>query len=248
MRLSVTARALPIVAALLIASASDASPQRLASWQADGSPVFFDGDYYCPAGATIYFDPNTMVESGEFEGVPLYVDTTIEPNSIVYAPIGGRLLRPYERPRVGNKAGTVGSRTPSFPVHLAAEAWRVRTPSDALAFCGHPVVVNEFPSRVFLEPEPPEDRDDDSVSGQPGRPGTVRSAALPASNNGIWIEFGGARWAVSAAPNGPTLSQLVEIGRYRDSPVYQRRGGDSPWELFVRASPQGRLTRLIRID
>jgi hypothetical protein len=225
---------------------------RLAGWQVDGSPLFFDGDYYCRAGATVYFDPKLMVVSGEFEGVPVIVDTTIEPNSIVYAPIGGSLLQPYERPRNGDKAGTTGSRTPSFPVSLSAERDRVRQPSDALEACGRPLPRVEYPNLVrAVEPENRAPVDEE-IRGEPpvsrGPRGSVRSAALPTSNDGIWIEFEGARWAVSGNSSALDLSRFTEVGRYRGSPVYRLRDGNASWELFVRPSPRSQLTRFIRID
>ena len=36
-------------------------------------------------------------------------------------PIGGNVVRPYERPREGELAGTVGSRPPSFPIRREGE-------------------------------------------------------------------------------------------------------------------------------
>src|SRR5688572_21995204 len=85
------------------------------SWYRLGEPLQFAGDVYFRAGATVFFNGNTMVRTGHYNGVPLYADTTIEPYSIVYVPIGRWLMQPYERLRQGNLAGTSGSRTPSFP-------------------------------------------------------------------------------------------------------------------------------------
>src|SRR5215813_14192669 len=90
------------------------------AWYVNSEPLQYEGDLYYPAGATVFFDGNTMVRSGHYNGVPVYTDTTIEPYSIVYVPIQRGLVQPYERPRQGALAGTVASRTPSFPVHLAS--------------------------------------------------------------------------------------------------------------------------------
>jgi len=49
------------------------------SWYVNGEPLQFAGDLYYPAGATVFFNGNTMVRSGNYNGVPLYSDTTIEP-------------------------------------------------------------------------------------------------------------------------------------------------------------------------
>src|SRR5438067_723364 len=53
------------------------------SWYVNGEPIQFAGDLYYPAGATVFFNGNSMVRSGHFNGVPLYTDTTLEPFSIV---------------------------------------------------------------------------------------------------------------------------------------------------------------------
>ena len=90
-------------------------------WQIRGDPVFFSGDFYYPAGPNVFFDGNIMKRSGEYQGVALYVDATLEPYSVVYVPIGRNLMRPYERRRAGQLAGTVGSRTPSFPIERDVE-------------------------------------------------------------------------------------------------------------------------------
>ena len=71
------------------------------SWYVNREPMQFAGDLYYPAGAAVFFNGNTMVRSGHYNGVPLYTDTTIEPYSIVYVPIQRGLMQPYERPRQG---------------------------------------------------------------------------------------------------------------------------------------------------
>ena len=59
--------------------------------------IQFAGDLYYPAGAAVFFDGNTMVRSGHYNGVPLYTDTTLEPYSVVYVPLERGLMQPYER-------------------------------------------------------------------------------------------------------------------------------------------------------
>src|SRR5712691_6159668 len=90
------------------------------SWYANREPIQFAGDLYYPAGASVFFNGNTMVRSGHYNGVPLYSDTTLEPYSVVYAPLERGVMQPYERLRQGSLAGTTASRTPSFPVRARA--------------------------------------------------------------------------------------------------------------------------------
>src|SRR5581483_11482782 len=76
------------------------------SWYLNGEPIQFAGELYYRAGAAVFFNGNTMVRSGHYNGVPLYTDTTVEPFSIVLVPIGRGLMQPYEKPRRGDLAGT----------------------------------------------------------------------------------------------------------------------------------------------
>jgi hypothetical protein len=85
-------------------------------WYQSGQPVMFAGNFYYSAGAQIHFNANEMVRTGTYQGVPLYTRTTIEPNSVVFVPLVGGMMQPYERRRDGDLSGTVGSSAPSFPV------------------------------------------------------------------------------------------------------------------------------------
>jgi hypothetical protein len=79
------------------------------------------GELYYPAGAAIFFNGNSMVRTGHYNGVPLYADATRDPYSVVYVPIGRGQLQPYERLRRGDLAGTTGTTSPSFPVRPAPD-------------------------------------------------------------------------------------------------------------------------------
>lgn len=85
------------------------------------SPVEFGGDAYYPTGPTVFFNGRVMAVAGAYQGVPLYSDLTLEPFSVVYVPVSGGYMRPYERKRSGGLAGTVGSRVPSFPIERDVE-------------------------------------------------------------------------------------------------------------------------------
>src|ERR671924_587657 len=76
------------------------------SWYQLREPIQFAGELYYPAGPTVFFNGNSMVRTGHYNGVPLYADTTVEPYSIVYVPIAGGLMQPYERVRRGELASS----------------------------------------------------------------------------------------------------------------------------------------------
>src|SRR5437773_5614354 len=49
------------------------------SWYQLREAIPFAGELYYPAGAAVFFNGNTMVRTGHFNGVPLYADSTVEP-------------------------------------------------------------------------------------------------------------------------------------------------------------------------
>jgi hypothetical protein len=186
------------------------------AWYRQGEPVQFAGDVYYPAGATVFFNGNTMVRSGHFNGVPLYTDATIEPFSIVYVPLSRGLMQPYERPRRGTLAGTTGSRAPSFPVEVSSRVVSART--------------------VRVEPVPVSSRGDGATPEAVGTAGYAAPRATPLrpsspivtlrrpeNNDGVWIAFGGEKW-VSAGPAVLfSASDFVRVGEHAGFPVYTRR-------------------------
>jgi hypothetical protein len=89
------------VAAQMISRPTDAPAVSAVgqSWYELREPILYAGEAYYPAGATVFFNANHMVRTGHYNGVPLYADATRDPYSVVYVPIGGGQLRPYERLR-----------------------------------------------------------------------------------------------------------------------------------------------------
>src|SRR5687768_1902610 len=121
------------------------------SWYQLREPVQFAGDLYYPAGATVFFNGNTMVRTGHYNGVPLYVETTVEPYSVILVPISRGQMQPYERLRRGDVAGTTGSRPPSFPVRVVPESQSIpmaaAAPTNAPAVSGAMGVFTPEPAR-----------------------------------------------------------------------------------------------------
>ena len=179
------------------------------SWYRSGDAVQFAGDLYYPAGPQVFFNGNTMVRSGQYNGVPLYTETTVEPFSIVLVPISGGLMQPYERPRRGALAGTTGSRAPSFPVQVASPTAKARvTPASSAGRSAQ--IPGAVGTAGYVVPRP-----------QDGP--AIVSLRRPQSNDGVWVEFGGEKW-VSAGPAIPfNPSQLFRVGDHGGFPVYARR-------------------------
>jgi hypothetical protein len=206
-----------------------------AAWQLRGEPVFHAGSFYYPTGPSVFFDGNVMARTGTYEGVPLYEDGTLTPFTIVYVPIGGNVVRPYERRREGDLAGTVGSRPPSF-------ASRYEAPVDARAPGNSTQMVDGFVPVIPEALRPIGTAG--SVVVRPVGPSAAASiargarAAVPAVLQ-IWVPYDGARW-VSAGPAVPyTAERFVQVGEHRGFPVYQERtgGGDQIYIPSVAGGP-----------
>ena len=191
-------------------------------WYRLREPIPIDGDIYYPAGATVFFNGNVMVRTGHYNGIPVYADATLETYSVVFVPVGRGLMQPYERPRRGVLAGSVGSRVSGFPVRLLPEASDT-IPGAATAPTQIPLNGNVIaaytpepsgPVLPYLQyvvavPPPPVATPvaavavDDTLARR--EPAIILTPYLPESNDGIWFRFANQRWvnAGRAEPHGP---------------------------------------------
>ena len=200
------------------------------AWYAAGEPVPFAGDVYYRAGAMVFFNGNTMVRSGYFNGVPLYSDATLEPYSLIYVPLSRGRMQPYERLRRGELAGTTGSRTPSFPVALVPDQRAFPMAGAAPTSVG--------PAGNALAPE----SGAVATAGTIPRPGETSAPTattpviwLPSppemtlrraeSNDGIWLEYSGARWVSAGRAVAWNADAFQRIGEHAGFPVYAMRSG-----------------------
>jgi hypothetical protein len=198
-----------------------------AAWFERKEPIFVAGNWYYPAGPQIHFIPNEMVRSGYYRGVPLYTRNTIEPYSIVYVPLSGGVMQPYERRRTGELAGTVGTTTPSFPVDRFSDLVGNEDASLPQA-AGPPTGVALSPDRVptlgsFDNAEVRTTTTTGRVESPPSRPPT--SAIKPTGLNGVYIEYAGRKWFSRGRAVQLDATRFVVIGRYDGFPVYAERNG-----------------------
>lgn len=200
------------------------APARVAgkeAWYRAGEPVLHRGEPFYPGGSQIFFNPNLMVLAGEFRGVPIYVDPTIETGSVVFVPIGGGLMQPYEKLRAGDLAGTSGSRTPSFPT-TSASTLEVDVPVGALGVIppAPPLVEGASTAPAPVRPA----ARGNARTAAPGRFVTI-APNTSARARGIWIDWNGQKWR-SAGTTVRVGPQLVAIGMYNGHTVYRGAGGD----------------------
>ena len=188
-------------------------------WYRQGEPLQVGGDVYYPAGPNIFFNGNTMVRTAHFNGVPLYADTTLEPYSVVLVPVGRGVMQPYERPRRGDLAGTTGSRAPAFPVQAVSSS-AYRGPLMA------PVSPTNLPQpigAIDVFSDSPAARQGGAAAAPQNIDGCV-TLMRPESNDGIWIQYSGARW-LSAGPAVPLRAADFQlVGDYAGFPVFARQG------------------------
>jgi hypothetical protein len=202
------------------------------SWYVSGAPITYEGDYYYPAGPKVHFIPSEMVRSGHFRGIPLYARTTIEPYSVVFVPVAGGMMQPYERRRNGELAGTEGSAAPSFPIAPESESSLDEDTGPAQA-PGPPMFVGLAKHKYEEEqlssmPQPT------GTTGVPRNVETTTPASgsrLPIarirpradSPNGIFIQYENARWFSSGPPVDFDSSRFVRSGEKDGFPVYRDR-------------------------
>jgi hypothetical protein len=191
------------------------------SWYRLGHPVVVSGQFYYPAGPTVFFDGDVMVRVGQYDGVPLYADTTLEPHSVVLVPVGRGLMQPYERPRAGELAGTSGSRLPSFPGSgdFLPRGITPTPPADV------PEPVGTTGLELTIPVIPPLQR---------GKPFTYDS---------ISVRFMGEKW-VMAGPSVEMRAGLVHIADHKGFPVYAEKGRER--ELIYLPLTPGRVAPFTR--
>ena len=189
------------------------------SWYLLREPVQFAGDLYYPAGPAVFFNGNTMVRSGHYNGVPLYADTTVEPFSVLLVPISRGLLQPYTRPRSAAPTVLMAAVAPTAPP-LSPGAISVYTP-EAVGTVG--VAAQAVPVRTVSAPLT-------DVVGTTGYAASPRQTTVPVvsmrrpeSNDGVWIMFGGEKWVSAGAAMSLDAGDVVRVGEYGGFPVFARR-------------------------
>lgn len=196
-------------------------------WFHAAAPIMHAGNWYYPTGALTSFNGNEMIRSGHFQGVPLYSRKTIEPFSVVFVPLAGGWMQPYERRRAGELADTAGSGAPSFPVVRPSEQAGMEFPVQAAA---PPSYAGEAPDRIALaEVGTAVATPAVGTTGVDPAPmvGPLTTARRPEGLNGVYVEFGRRRYFADG-PAVPFDAQVfTRIGEYHGFPVYRHRGQET---------------------
>lgn len=206
-------------------------------WYADREPIIFAGNLYYPGGAQVFFNPNEMVRSGYYLGIPLYTRTTIEPYSIVYVPVAGGRMQPYERPRSGELTGTAGSTPPSIVTPYDPASAATLLPQAPAPPSHAPVVIVPDVASVPRPSESPVG----TVGREPAyRPMHTRIGGRPSGIDAIFVEFGGRRWYSTGHSIEIDTSRMERAGDYKGFAVWRARGGEQG-QIFITTTREGSI-------
>jgi hypothetical protein len=223
------------------------------TWYLSGEPIAFGGGIYYPTGPVSHFLRNEMVPSGAFDNVTIYTRTTIERGSMIYVPLAGGLVRPYERRRTGDLAGTSGSMAPSFPVVLpsdpraqAEDTTAAQVPGDIMARVAS---LSDFPA-TSAEPQSARAPLPESVGtagvllAAPARPVPTRMETVqrPVGLNNVFVQFNNARWFAAGTAVELVPGRFTQIGEYRGFPVYREQGRPDVIYIALIAGSPGLLS------
>ena len=192
----------------------------------EGQPITYAGGLYYPAGAAVFFNVNEMARTGDYLGIPLYVLATRDSVGVVYVPVAGGLVRPYERRRDGDVAGTVGNTAPSFPVSRDIEA---TLPDAGYQAAAPPVLGASYISAFDPAPVVAERLPVLTVTGTSGRTvetrpvGPLATALKPTGLNAFYIEYSGTRYYSAGPVVALEPAAFTRAGEYHGFPVYTAR-------------------------
>jgi hypothetical protein len=228
-----------------------------ADWQINSDPIVVNGLVYYPTRGFRFFDGQVMMQVGIVERVPVYGDSTLEPYSVLYVPIGRDRLREYERRRDGELAGTTGSRVPAFPVQSpSGQALRdtgvgsigtsgiIDLAQPPLASAAPAVAPGAAPGSVGTSGgTEPNATSSVGTAGRADRGLTrrtlIESIPRPSGANGVWLEFNGARWYADGPAASFSPDRFEPLGEYRGFAVYRDKtaGKDAIWISVVKDGP-----------
>ena len=199
-----------------------------AEWQINSEPVVVGGLTYYPTRAFRLFDGQVMAQTGMYANAPVYSDTTLEPYSELYVPVGNGRMRVYERRRDRELAGTTGSHVPAFPVaspSVPAPRERIVTSEGAVGTGG------TFVPRAVS--------DSAVLTGSRAAAAHGHHARAAGAANGVWLEFNGARWYSDGPAASFSPDRFEPVGEYHGFPVYRDKisGSDDIWVSVVKDGP-----------
>ncbi len=212
-------------------------------WYQTAEPLEYAGSVYYPLGTPVPFNGNVMVRSGQYKGVPLYTAMATDLLGIVFVPLPGGFMHPYQRRIPEELVGTSGSTAPLFPVAIPAaiapgmvavvmfpEAAMTPTLGSPIAFdraIARPSAALTMTAAAASPTRAPLAASASPV-GASGRVAPVAArkvaARRPHAENGVFIEFDDARWFSSGPAVLFDARTFKRIGELHGLPVYTASG------------------------
>lgn len=224
-------------------------------WQRTGEAIYFQGHFYFPAGPTEFFDNQVMVRAGDHRGVPIYVNSTLPQGDVIYIPVAGRQMKPYERRRRDGIAGTTGGRVPSFPVepHMSVSRWSAdeREPMIASLSTGR-AQWDWMPSSDVRAIAPVFSLDQPALAQVPQRRASIIPlgviTAVPrreTTNAGAFVSFDDQRYFAAGRAVVNSAERFIRVGGLNQAGVYRELRGDAR-TIYVESVPGGLLAPYTR--
>jgi len=195
-----------------------------AEWQISSEPIIVRGLTYYPTRGFRLFDGQVMAQTGTYDRVPVYSDTTLEPYTEVYVPLGNGRMRIYERRPELEYAATPGPNERRVLTQGAEDDGR----SSGTAGTSGRVTSPSSDSAIA----PAFDRPQHT---------TILTAVPHAGDvNGVWLDYNGARWFSSGPAVLFSPGRFEPIGEFYGFTVYRETTGNSD-ELWVASVKDGPL-------
>jgi hypothetical protein len=198
---------------------------RASSAQGTDEPVQVNGLYFYPTREFRIFDANVMTQVASSQRSPVYIDSTLAPNTVVYVPTGGKTMRAY---RVGEPAAATASTAPA-----AAPVGTSGSTVPTVAGSGSNVVASQSATAA-------------ETSASRGRTLTAQTALKPDGNKGIWIEYAGARYYADGAAAVYSANRFTQIGEHRGFPVYRAAGDSNKDRIWLTSSIGGPVAPFVK--
>jgi hypothetical protein len=199
-----------------------------AEWQISSEPIVVGGLTYFPTRGFRLFDGQVMAQTGIYERVPVYSDTTLEPYTEIYVPLGNGRMRIYERRPELEYPATAGTDEAIAPTDRVMQGTE-----DVVGSSGMPGIRAGVIPRSFRSPTAP-DRD------RPHRTTILTAVPHEGDTNGVWLEYNGARWFSSGPAVLFSPERFEQVGEDRGFPVYRDKNGNAD-ELWVASVKDGPL-------
>jgi|KBSMisStandDraft_5_1062788.scaffolds.fasta_scaffold254358_2 hypothetical protein len=198
-----------------------------AEWQISSEPIIVGGLTYYPTRGFRLFDGQVMAQTGSYDRVPVYADTTLAPYTEIYVPLGNGRMRIYERRRELEYAGTTGTNETIAPTDRLTQG--IEDIDDSARAVGTSGSLLPRASGSSTAP----DRD------RPHRTTIITAVPHAGDTNGVWLDYNGARWFSSGPAVLFSPERFEPAGEYHGFIVYRERAGtsDQLWVASVKDGP-----------